>query len=103
VLAVRSTPSNPSELLATTRMRDLIAELAERFDRVILDTPAALQLPDAKIVSEQCDGIVLVVRADGTRREDVEGTLEFLDRRRVLGLILNGVRAPQGRYSYYPY
>ncbi len=103
VLAVRGTPSNPSELLATGRMRDLVAELAGRFDRVVIDTPAALQLPDAKIVSELCDGVVVVVRADSTAQEDLEETLDFLDRRRVLGLILNGVRAPQGRYSYYPY
>jgi protein-tyrosine kinase len=103
VLGVRGVPKNPSELLATGRMKDLVAELAERFDRVILDTPAALQLPDAKVVSDLCDGIVLVVRADTTTEDDVQATLEFIDRRRVLGLVLNGVRAPQGRYSYYPY
>jgi capsular exopolysaccharide synthesis family protein len=103
VLAVRHQPSNPSELLATARMRQLVRELGERFDRVILDTPAALSLPDAKIVSDLCDGIVMVVRADTTRRDDVEATLEFLDRRRLLGLVLNGARVPSGRYSYYPY
>jgi capsular exopolysaccharide synthesis family protein len=103
VLAVRHQPSNPSELLATARMRQLVAELAERFDRVILDTPAALALPDAKIVSDLCEGIVMIVRADVTRRDDVEAALEFLDRRRLVGLVLNGARVPQGRYSYYPY
>ena len=103
VLGVRSVPKNPSELLATGRMKDLIAELSGRFERVILDTPAALQLPDAKVVSDLCDGIVLVVRADKTGEDEVQATLEFIDRRRVLGLVLNGVRAPQGRYSYYPY
>jgi capsular exopolysaccharide synthesis family protein len=103
VLAVRHQPPNPSELLATARMRQLVAELAERFDRVILDTPAALALPDAKIVSDLCEGIVMIVRADVTRRDDVEAALEFLDRRRLVGLVLNGAKVPQGRYSYYPY
>jgi capsular exopolysaccharide synthesis family protein len=103
VLAVRGQPSNPSELLATVRMRQLVADLAERFDRVILDTPAALVLPDAKIVSDLCEGIVVIVRADLTPRDDVEAALEFLDRRRVIGLVLNGARIPQGRYSYYAY
>ena len=103
VLGVRGIPKNPSELLATGRMKSLMAELCERFDRVILDTPAALQLPDAKVVSDLCDGIVLVVRADQTSEDDVQATLEFIDRRRVLGMVLNCVRAPQGRYSYYPY
>jgi capsular exopolysaccharide synthesis family protein len=103
VLGVRGLPKNPSELLATNRMREVIQELSERFDRVIVDTPAALQMPDAKVVSGMCDGILLVVRADMTTQDQLEDTLEFLDRRRVLGLVLNGVRAPQGRYSYYPY
>jgi capsular exopolysaccharide synthesis family protein len=103
VLPVRHQPNNPSELLATARMRQLLRELGERFDRVILDTPAALAMPDAKIVSDLCDGIVLVVRADTTLRDDIDATLEFLDRRRLVGLVLNGARAPQGRYSYYPY
>jgi capsular exopolysaccharide synthesis family protein len=103
VLAVRKQPQNPSELLATARMRDLLKQLAGAFDRVVLDTPAALTLPDAKIVSDLCDGIVVMVRADKTTQEEVESTLEFLDRRRVIGLVLNGVSASQGRYSYYPY
>lgn len=103
VLAVRKQPPNPAELLGTARMRQVIRELAERFDRVIVDTPAALALPDAKIVSELCDGMVMVVRADVTPREDVEAALEVLDRQRLLGLVLNGAQVGQGRYSYYPY
>ncbi len=102
VLAVRRQPSNPAELLTTDRMRETIEELARSFDRVILDTPAALALPDAKIVSDLCDGIVMVVRADVTPQQDVESTLDFLDRRRLLGLVLNGAEVPQGRYAYYP-
>lgn len=103
VLPVRHQPPNPSELLATARMRQLVADLGGRFDRVVLDTPAALALPDAKIVSDLCDGIVMIVRADVTRRDEVEAALEFLDRRRLVGLVLNGARVPPGRYSYYPY
>ncbi len=100
VLAVRGRPLNPSELLGSPRMRELMEELAHRYDRVILDTPAALGLPDAKAVSELCDGIVMVVRADVTDHEDVRTVLEILDRERVLGLVLNGEQADQGRYGY---
>jgi len=103
VLAVRKQPSNPAELLSGHRMREVIRELAERFDRVVLDTPATLSLPDAKIVSALCDGLVMVVRADATPSEDVEAALDLLDRQRVLGLVLNGAQVDQGRYSYYPY
>ncbi len=102
VLGVRWRPENPSELLSSDRMRELIEEVARRYDRVILDTPAALGLPDAKAVSDLCDGLVLVVRANQTSHYDVATTLEVLDRRRLLGLVLNGADAHRGRYGYYP-
>ena len=44
-------------------MIQLVEDVSSRYDRIILDTPAALGLPDAKAVSELCDGMVLVVRA----------------------------------------
>jgi Mrp family chromosome partitioning ATPase len=67
---------------------------------VILDAPPTLALPDAKTVSELCDGLLLVVRADSTAREDVESALDILDRRRILGVVLNGVEMDAQRYGY---
>jgi capsular exopolysaccharide synthesis family protein len=101
VLPVRSVPSNPSELLASSEMRQLIDETASRYDRVILDTPACLGLPDAKSISELCDGLVMVVRAGVTAQEEVRAALDILDRRRVVGLILNGSEATREQYGYY--
>ena len=82
-------------------MRSLIASVAERYDRVILDTPACLGLPDAKSVSELCDGLVMVVRAGQTPREEVEAALDILGRSRVVGLVLNGSEASREQYGYY--
>ena len=101
VLPVRSVPSNPSELLASAEMRKLTEEVAGRYDRVILDTPACLGLPDAKSISEMCDGLVMVVRAGVTPQEDVEAALDILDRSRVAGLVLNGSEASREQYGYY--
>jgi capsular exopolysaccharide synthesis family protein len=100
VLAVRGRPSNPSELLGSAKMREILDELANRYDRVILDTPAALGVPDAKAVAELCDGIVMVVRADVTAHRDVDAALEILDRSRLLGVVLNAAHVDQGRYGY---
>jgi capsular exopolysaccharide synthesis family protein len=100
VLPVRSTPSNPSELLSSDRMRSLVEELARSYDQVIFDTPPTLAIPDAKIMSELMDGIVFVVRANATPREDVASALDVLDRRRVLGIVLNDVAAEPERYGY---
>jgi capsular exopolysaccharide synthesis family protein len=100
VLPVRLTPSNPSELLASDRMRTLVEELARSYDQVIFDTPPTLALPDAKTLSELTDGLVFVVRADQTPRDDVAAALDILDRRRVLGVVLNGVETEAKRYGY---
>jgi capsular exopolysaccharide synthesis family protein len=100
VLPVRGRPANPSELLGSPGMVNLMTELRSRYDRIILDTPAALGLPDAKSVSEFCDGIVVVVRAGRTRQEDTETVVEILGRQRVVGIVLNGAEIDQGRYGY---
>jgi succinoglycan biosynthesis transport protein ExoP len=100
VLPVCGRPANPSELLGSPEMRRLIEEVSDRYDRIILDTPAALGLPDAKAVSDLCDGMVMVVRADATAQSDIDAVLEILDRQRVLGLLINGVEVDQGRYGY---
>ncbi|MBW2725981.1 MAG: CpsD/CapB family tyrosine-protein kinase [Deltaproteobacteria bacterium] len=61
-LVVRAQPDNPSELLASERMKTLLDEMVASYDRIILDTPATLGLPDSKIVSEICDGICRIRR-----------------------------------------
>ncbi len=101
VIAVRAKPTNPSELLASSQMRELVAECASRYDRVILDTPAALGLSDGPTVAELCDGVVMVVRAGITPLMDVEAALELIDRRRVIGLLLNGAEQGRAHYGYY--
>ncbi len=100
VLAVRGRPSNPSELLGSPKMREVVAAAAQNYDRVILDTPAALGVPDAKAVAELADGVVMVVRADVTLQQDLEAAIETLDRRRLIGLVLNGAHVDHGRYGY---
>ncbi len=100
VLPVCGRPANPSELLGSPEMSRLVEDVSGRYDRIIIDTPAALGLPDAKAVSDLCDGMVMVVRADVTAQSDLEAVLEILDRQRILGLLINGVDADQGRYGY---
>jgi capsular exopolysaccharide synthesis family protein len=99
VLPVRSIPQNPSELLASQNMRNLLEALASRYDRVILDLPPTLGLPDAKTMSELCDGVIFVVRADVTPEPEVASALDVIDRRRVLGLVMNGSEQVSSRYE----
>ncbi|MCH2172304.1 CpsD/CapB family tyrosine-protein kinase [Myxococcota bacterium] len=100
VLGVRKKPDNPSELLGSSKMRDFVAEMANRYDRVILDTPAALGLPDAKAICAISDGTLLVARAHNTSRRSLRATVDELDSRRVLGLLFNGIPRQRGQYGY---
>jgi capsular exopolysaccharide synthesis family protein len=102
VLGVQLQPPNPSELLAGSRMRELVATLGQEYDWVILDTPPTLGLPDSKIVSELCDAVLMVVQAGETPRAEVEAALDALDPGRVVGLVLNRVPMGSERYSYPP-
>jgi capsular exopolysaccharide synthesis family protein len=99
VLPVRSLPPNPSELLASSRMNELVEQLAQSYDRVILDVPAVLGMPDAKTITDLCDGMIFVVKADSTAAEEVTTALEVVDRRRVLGMVLNGEVGGADRYG----
>ena len=99
-LGVRMQPQNPSELLASRGMQALLEEVTARYDRIILDTPATLGLPDSKIVAGLCDAYLMVVRAGATGREEVEAALEVLDRRRAIGLVLNGADMGYRGYTY---
>jgi capsular exopolysaccharide synthesis family protein len=99
VLPVRSVPPNPSELLASENMRKLLELLASRYDRVVLDLPPTLGLPDAKTVSELCDGVIFVVRAHVTPEPEIASALDMIDRRRILGLVMNGSEPATSRYG----
>ncbi len=100
VLPVRAQPSNPSELLATTRMADLMGELANRFDTVIIDSPPVLGLPDATELIDLCDAVLLVVAAESTPRGDVTAALERIAPDKVLGLVLNRCDMKSTPYGY---
>jgi capsular exopolysaccharide synthesis family protein len=89
VLAVRSLPTHPSELLSSRRMLLLLEELHSRFDTVLLDSPPIVGLPDTTTLLDVCDAAVLVVGAGRSSREEVESALERIDASKVLGVIFN--------------
>ncbi len=98
-------PPNPSELLSSIRMKNLLEELFRRYEFVILDAPPILGLSDSLILSTLTDGVILVVRAGGTPKESVSQAKKLLRgvNGRILGVILNGVRESDLRYSSYSY
>ncbi|MBN2654291.1 MAG: polysaccharide biosynthesis tyrosine autokinase [Nitrospirae bacterium] len=86
-------PENPSELLASARMRDLIKEMKNRYkDRyVILDSSPILVTADAIALSRNMDGLVFVVQSDNTHKKDAVKALNMIKGTPVIGIVMNDV------------
>ncbi|HSS51464.1 MAG TPA: CpsD/CapB family tyrosine-protein kinase, partial [Thermoanaerobaculia bacterium] len=100
-------PPNPSELLASDRMRDWLRAMRSRFDYVVLDTPPALAVTDATIVGLLVDGVVLTLRSGKVTREEARMCRDRLRQAgvKILGAVLNRYRSLQTglgkHYRYY--
>jgi succinoglycan biosynthesis transport protein ExoP len=106
VLTSGPVPPNPSELLASRRMGDVLMELRQRFDVVLVDCAPALPVTDPMVLSQFVDGVLLVVRARITTRDQVLAVRSACERAgaRVLGAVLNATKAAEsGQASYYAY
>lgn len=97
-------PPNPSELLSSNRMRQFLAEVYQRYDRVIIDGPPALGFADALILGHYADGVILVSVLGGTHREALRDFRKNLDNvgGRMIGTIVNKL-SQVGHYGYYKY
>lgn len=97
---------NVSELLGSDRMRAVLAELSDRYDLVLVDTPPVLAAADAEILGVQTDAALVVVRAGQTERQPAQYAVQQLRAigARVVGGVLNDPDekvAGYGRYTYY--
>jgi capsular exopolysaccharide synthesis family protein len=95
VLPTGHTPPNPSELLGSDLMQDLVAFLLKSFDYVLIDSPPLLVATDATVLSRVADGVVLVASYDTTRRHALAAAVNSLNMvgGRLLGTILTKVPA----------
>jgi polysaccharide biosynthesis transport protein len=93
-------PPNPSELLASDRMREFVALMRQRFDFVLIDTPPTLPVADAVILGTMSDAVIVTARAGMVTRDDAKFCRERLSYNglRVIGAVLNRYRAMPGRY-----
>jgi polysaccharide biosynthesis transport protein len=107
MLGTQAVVANPAELLAGQRMREVVAELSQRFDVVLIDSPPVLPVADAMILSDYVDGVLLVVAAGQTRRAELRRTTEKLAQAGapVVGVVLNKCTAQDYGYEagYQPY
>src|SRR5215813_4708473 len=91
-------PEEPTQMLASPRMKELLRAVREGFDEVYLDLPPALPFADASILGTLSDAVVLVVRANATAGKHVHQALEHLAGASVVGCVLNGAAAAATPY-----
>lgn len=104
VLASGGVPPNPSQLLASDAMRQLVDRAKESYDFVIIDTAPIIPVTDPLWLTHMTDGAIVVSRYKSTRRQQLHRALETLDgaNARTIGLVLNGLKQDETS-SYYRY
>lgn len=105
VLPCGPQPPNPAELLLTSRFKEVLDELTERFDRVLLDSPPLLAVTDAVVLARLSDGVLLVSQAGKTLIDDAKQAARSLNDvdAAILGVVLNDLDLSNRRYGYYYY
>lgn len=93
VLTAGGNATNPSEVLSSAGLASLVTELRQKYDFVVVDTPAILAVADAKTLRSALDGAVVVVDATSVRRPQLTSALQAADLGGlpVVGLVLNEV------------
>ena len=96
-------PANPSELLSSERMKELIKTQSDRFDHILIDSPP-LRVTDPVILSTLVDGVILVVHGGKSSRDVVRQSRQMLANvgANVYGVVLNNVSLNDQSYPDYP-
>ncbi|WP_337878934.1 polysaccharide biosynthesis tyrosine autokinase [Rheinheimera sp.] len=110
LLPAGNVPPNPLELLSSPRFAELLQQLAQRYDRVIIDTPPVQAVSDALVIAKTADAVLYVVAADQTRGGAIQSGIHKLlqTENNLYGVILNKVNMKKvaqsyGDYSHYGY
>jgi receptor protein-tyrosine kinase len=102
VIVSGSLPPNPAELLESRGMKEALAELAGRYELVVIDTAPIGVVADAYPLLHEADGVIAVARMEKTTRDSAEHLREQLTRVEapVLGIVANAVKRSRGRKKY---
>lgn len=98
-------PPNPSELLGSRSMVELVNQMSLKYDFIIVDLPPLAEVSDALVAGRFCDGMLMVIREAFTSRKDLEQSFREIEyaKLRLLGLVLTGdaQHATFKKYNYY--
>ncbi len=94
---------NPVDILSSRRFKNFIAQMREKYTYVVLDTPPLTAFVDGAVISQNVDGMLLVVRQDQTKRDEILGAYEQLKKAdaNVIGCVLTFADSDKSDYYYY--
>ena len=103
VLPSGDIPPNPSELLGSSRMKNVLDQLREIFDYIIIDLPPVNIVSDAVSISSLISGMIVVVREEYTEKKELERCFRQLKLSNVniLGCVMNEAKSRSGSYGKY--
>lgn len=98
-------PPNPTELLSSNEMKNLLTYLKGNFKHVVIDSPPAISFTDAAILATLVDGVVLVAMAGKSSIHLIRRFKQRLGNigARIYGVVLNGIKLGSMEYNYYGY
>ncbi len=103
ILPAGDIPPNPSELLGSGRMENVLNQLRELFDCIIIDLPPVNIVSDAVAISKLISGMIVVIREDYTEKKELEKCFRQLklSNVNVLGCVMNGAKSGNSTYGKY--
>ncbi|MFM8395039.1 MAG: CpsD/CapB family tyrosine-protein kinase, partial [Acidobacteriota bacterium] len=103
VLTSGPIPVNPAELISSDTMRQVIADLGDRYDHIIIDSPPLVNVTDPVILSTLVDGVILVVHAGRSTRDVVKRARHELASvgAQIFGVVLNNLDIKREGYAGY--
>jgi non-specific protein-tyrosine kinase len=96
-------PPNPSELLGSRRMLEIVERLQAEADYVLFDSPPVIAVTDAAVLASKVDGVLLVISAGKTKRDLAQKAKAMLEKvnARIVGVVLNNAKYDTSIHDYY--
>ncbi|MDA8168380.1 MAG: polysaccharide biosynthesis tyrosine autokinase [Nitrospiraceae bacterium] len=103
IIMAGPTPPKPSELLGSSRMKELVEMLGEMYNFVIIDSPPVLGMADSVNLASFVDGVIVIARSGKTTKSALAESKKVFNyiNARVLGVVVNGIRENDLQYRYY--
>ena len=105
IITAGSPTPNPSELLGSNVMKDVMKELSERYEYIVIDLPPVTAVSDALVISELLDGVIMVVCSNYVRRKNLAEAMRQLKMVgvRILGFVYRNSNKGEGNKAYRQY